>query len=104
MALVNLAQDAQSAKFSFKDDRLEDTKHLEVVTEVQLLNQRHHTEEHRKALKNWTLLRDSIKNVSKAIEQADLRETVLVHGIHHDRKLNHAKIIKHAIFIPQRKV
>lgn len=104
MALAHLISDVRAAGISFDEDDLEEAVVGREVSELELLTKRRRAEEQKKARHHWSLLRDSIRNVRKAVEQADARDVSLVHGIHHDRKLNHTYVIQHAIFIPQRKV
>ena len=104
MALAHLISNVRAAGISFDDDDPVEALVGREVSELELLTLRRRTEEQRKARYHWSLLRDSIRNVRKAVEQADTRDITLVHGIHHDRKLNHTYNIQHAIFIPQRKV
>ena len=104
MALAHLISNVRAAGISIDDDDPIEALVGREVSEVELLTLRRRTEEQRKARYHWSLLRDSIRNVRKAVEQADTRDISLVHGIHHDRKLNHTYNIQHAIFIPQRKV
>jgi hypothetical protein len=74
------------------------------MTEHQLLEDRRRREEKARAQAHWALLRDSIKNVCRAVEQSDSEDLWLSHGIHHQRKLNHTYPVQTALFMPQRKV
>ena len=106
MALAHLINNVRTAGISFDDidDDLEGAIAGREVSEMEILTQRRRGEEQRRARHHWSLLRDSITNVRKAVENAVSRDIGLVHGIHPDRKLNHTYPIQHAIFIPQRKV
>ncbi|KAK7114553.1 WD repeat-containing protein 97-like isoform X2 [Littorina saxatilis] len=103
MALAHLISDVRTTDIPFKDENVEEGSTGRNVTELELLGLRRRAEDRKKAQRNWELLRDSITNVRKAVEQSDNRNVSLVHGIHHDRKLNHSYPIRHAIFIPHKK-
>ncbi|XP_048253419.1 WD repeat-containing protein 97-like isoform X2 [Haliotis rufescens] len=73
------------------------------VSALEILVQRRTAEERRKAQHHWTLLRNSVKHTVEAVAHADIREIVISHGIHHERKLNHTQPLQNVIFISPRK-
>jgi len=63
--------------------------------------ERRRQEEVRKARFNWSLLRNSIRNTISAIKDADVKNVVISHGIHHQRKINHTTELKQVIYIKE---
>ncbi|GFS24658.1 WD repeat-containing protein KIAA1875-like isoform X3 [Elysia marginata] len=72
-------------------------------TELEILVSRKQNELRKKAQYHWALLRDSVCNVRKAVEDSDLKEIVITHGIHRERKMNHHRKISQVLYIPEHK-
>lgn len=75
-----------------------------ISKQLTILIERRKTEEKRKALGHWDLLRRSVKKTVEAVKDSDLKNKVVSHGIHHLRKLNHDHSIKSVAFMKDRKV
>ncbi|KAL3860750.1 hypothetical protein ACJMK2_010825 [Sinanodonta woodiana] len=71
--------------------------------QLTILVERRQAEEKRKSRHHWSLLRDAIKNITEKVKVLDIRDTIINHGIHLQRKLNHTKNIKEAIFLEDKK-
>lgn len=63
--------------------------------------ERRRQEEVRKARYNWSLLRNSIKNTITAVKEADTKNVLISHGIHHQRKINLSTELKQVLFIKE---
>lgn len=74
-----------------------------ISKQLTILIERRKTEEKRKALGHWDLLRRSVKKTVEAVKDSDLKNKVVSHGIHHLRKLNHDHSIKSVAFMKDRK-
>ncbi|XP_067652672.1 WD repeat-containing protein 97-like isoform X2 [Haliotis asinina] len=73
------------------------------ISALEILVQRRNAEERRKARHHWTLLRNSIKHTVDAVANSDIRDIVISHGIHHERKLNHTQPLQNVVFVSPRK-
>ncbi|KAK3741975.1 hypothetical protein RRG08_024721 [Elysia crispata] len=104
--LNNLLQSVKPLEFEVeelnKKGRKEKPEKTE-KTELEILVSRKQNEMRRKAQHHWALLRDSVCNVRKAVEESDLKELVITHGIHRERKMNHHRKIKQVLYIPEHK-
>lgn len=69
--------------------------------QLEILMERRRQEEVRKARFHWSLLRSSIRNTISAVKEADVKNIVISHGIHHQRKINHNAELKQVIFIKE---
>ncbi|XP_059170361.1 WD repeat-containing protein 97-like isoform X2 [Physella acuta] len=72
-------------------------------SELEILVKRKQDEVTRKARHHWGLLRESVWAVTKRVEESDIKDLVLSHGIHRERKLNHHKNIIQVLHIPEYK-
>ncbi|GFN75135.1 WD repeat-containing protein kiaa1875-like isoform x3 [Plakobranchus ocellatus] len=72
-------------------------------SELEILVHRKQNEMRKKAQYHWSLLRESVCSVRKAVEESDLKNLVITHGIHRERKMNHHKKITQVLYIPQHK-
>ncbi|XP_052231228.1 WD repeat-containing protein 97-like isoform X3 [Dreissena polymorpha] len=69
--------------------------------QLEILMERRRQEEVRKARYHWSLLRNSIKNTITAVKEADTKNVLISHGIHHQRKINHSTELKQVLFIKE---
>ncbi|KAI8790285.1 WD repeat-containing protein KIAA1875 [Biomphalaria glabrata] len=60
-------------------------------------------EVHERAKQCWDTLRQSVLSVKKVLEEADVKDVTLTHGIYRDRKLNHHQMIHQVMYIPEHK-
>ena len=42
-----------------------------------------------KALYCWRLIRQSVRHAIDVVKKADYKDILIIHGVHHNRKLNH---------------
>ncbi|KAH9495631.1 hypothetical protein Btru_015471 [Bulinus truncatus] len=73
------------------------------TSEVEALFKRRQLEAHDRALEHWSLLRQSVLSVKKVLEEADVKDVTLTHGIYRERKLNHSQNVLQVMFIPEHK-
>ncbi|BFZ13069.1 hypothetical protein BsWGS_16108 [Bradybaena similaris] len=73
------------------------------MTEHEIFLQRKQFDVRKRAQHHWALLRESVRSVKKAAEEAEIRELEIAHGIHRERSLNHPQQITQVLFIPEHK-
>ncbi|CAG5117442.1 unnamed protein product, partial [Candidula unifasciata] len=73
------------------------------TTEHQIFLQRKLMDVRKRAQYHWAFLRDSVKSVKKSVEEADMRELGISHGIYRERSLSHQQQITQVLFIPEYK-
>ncbi|XP_062569311.1 WD repeat-containing protein 97-like isoform X2 [Saccostrea cucullata] len=74
-----------------------------ISKQLTILIESRKSEEKRKALGHWDILRKSIRKTIDAVKESDLKNKNVSHGIHHLRKLNHDHSIKSVAFMKDRK-
>lgn len=52
----------------------------------------------------WRILRESIRDTTKLVSNADSKTIHIGHGVHHTRKINHIEPINDVLFNPQTQV
>ncbi|CAL1526294.1 unnamed protein product [Lymnaea stagnalis] len=73
----------------------------EGILELENISKHKREEIKEKASRHWALLRDSVCSVKKALEEKDIKDLTLIHGIHRERKLNHDQPITMVIYISE---
>ncbi|OWF56397.1 WD repeat-containing protein [Mizuhopecten yessoensis] len=101
MELMRMLND--SSRGSRKKGSIPQEEEEPMSKQMKILLERKKEEERNKALGHWGTLRNSIRRTITAVTQADLKERVISHGIHHMRKLNHPGTIKSVLYMSDTK-
>ncbi|XP_033754622.1 WD repeat-containing protein 97-like isoform X2 [Pecten maximus] len=101
MELMRMLSD--SSKRSSKKGSISLDEDEPMSKQMKILLDRKKEEEKNKALAHWSILRNSIRRTIVAVTQADNKDRVISHGIHHMRKMNHPGVIKSVLYIADTK-
>ena len=73
------------------------------MSNLEKIKPQKHPDESRAAY-YWRVIRASVREATTLVKQADIREILVGHGVHHGRQLNHPQAIHHMAYNKKTKV